>query len=179
MTHHRTRDCAFTTSRLEVGPWHDIGDRDGIDLIAAITTILTERTTDALPPDWQGDFDDDRARGWMSSRDVESPTLLVIERATGHPVGLVILFEAESGQGESNGVDVRLGYVFEESAWGQGFASELVSGLVNWAHRQSGIDSISGGVVDGNDASAKALLKNGFRATASYGGEQIYRHTID
>ena len=71
----------------------------------------------------------------------------------------MILFETE---GESNaGIEVRLGYLLAETAWGSGLASELVCGFVDWCRRQE-IASIVGGVGSENIASRRVLEKNGF-----------------
>ena len=48
-----------------------------------------------------------------------------------------------------------------ESAWGKGFATELITGLVNWC-RENAIKSITGGVEHNNPASARVLEKCGF-----------------
>ena len=173
MAHQETRHCAFVTERLEVGPWHRLAGRHGIDLAAAVGGLLTATTTAALPDDWRGDFDADRAQRWVVARDAESPTLLVVDRATGQPLGMVILFEVA---GDDDGaVEVRLGYVLGESAWGRGLATELVGGLVRWARGRPGIGSLSGGVAVGNEASAKVLRRNGFRPAGAGGGEQFHR----
>lgn len=129
MAHETARDCTFSTDRLVVGDWHDLSDQYGLDLVEIVTCVLTEATTPALPPNWRGDFDGERARRWVEARDGESPTLLVTDQETGHAIGLLILFKV-AGQGDSRRVDVRLGYILDESAWGRGLASELVSGLV-------------------------------------------------
>ena len=173
MAHETSRRCTFSTDRLVVGDWHDLSDRYELDLIETVSRVLTRTTTTALPPSWRGDFDEERARQWVAARDAESPTVLVIEPETGHAVGLLILFEV-AGQDDAGRVDVRLGYVVAESAWGRGLASELVGGLVDWARSEPTIGSISGGVAQGNEASARVLRKNGFKPSDTHDGEQIY-----
>jgi len=115
----------------------------------------------------------------MSSRDAESPMLLVNDQATSRAIGFVVLFETATDRDGSSGVDVRLGYVFAESARGRGSGTELVSGMVDWAREQPAIDSIPGGVRTDNEASARVLPKNGFRPTDSHDGEQMYPHHLD
>ena len=78
----------------------------------------------------------------------------MIDVASGAPLGLVLLFE----QAEN---ELRLGYMLAESSWGQGVASELIGGLVEWGER-SGIRSITGGVAFDNPASSRVLEKSGF-----------------
>jgi RimJ/RimL family protein N-acetyltransferase len=156
------------------GEWHSMSERWGLDLVAAVRSVLTRATTAELPPDWRGEFDDARAAGWIEERDAESPTLLAIERATGGPVGLLILFESPTG-GEPGRVDVRLGYVLAESAWGRGLGSELVGGLVGWARAEPDVASITGGVAPDNVASARVLIRNGFLRSETGVDRHTYR----
>ncbi len=143
-----------------------------LDLEGFVASALTPVTTETLPPEWQGDFDHDRARRWIKDRDAESAMLLTVERSSADPVGLMILFEMpHEGSPE---IELRIGYIIIEQAWGKGLASELVEGVVEWARGQAGISSISGGVAEDNPASSRALVKNGFRpAPDSSGGEQM------
>ena len=55
-----------------------------------------------------------------------------------------------------------MGYVIAESAWGKGFATEVVAGLADWCRDNGTIRSLIGGVADRNGASARVLRKNGF-----------------
>lgn len=155
-----TRRCEFVTERLVVGEWHLLAERTRADLAVAVTSILTEAATRPLPAAWRGPFTLDRSRDWIRERDDESVTLLVMDRASRDPVGLVILFEILVDDGPET--DVRLGYVLAEAAWGRGLASELVEGFVSWVRAQSSIRSIGAGVERDNAASARVLTKNGF-----------------
>ena len=155
-----SRDCVFVTRRLSVEPWHGAADKYGIDLTAAVAAILSPRTTRALPPAWQGGYTVERARRWVVERDRESVTLLVVDRYSDEPVGLMILYENASEHGAQR--RLRIGYVIKQSSWRKGIASELVSGLVQWARAQPLVGSITGGVESQNAASARVLTKNGF-----------------
>lgn len=140
--------------------------------------MLTEPVTRSLPASWQGSYTTERAREWIEERDEEGATLLVIDRLTRRPVGLMILSETQSEQ-DNGGREVRLGYLLSEDAWGQGIASELVSGFVGWCREQTSISSITGGVALDNPASMRVLQKNGFqlvqRENETAQDEQIYR----
>ena len=54
-------------------------------------------------------------------------------------------------------VEVRLGYLLAENAWGKGFASELIEGFVDWCRGQEAITSLAGGVEADNAASRRVL----------------------
>ena len=147
----------FSTERLLVNEWHSFSQDEWPqqDLDNVIQEILTERVTQNLPPSWQGSYTLARAHQWIIERDKEGITLLAVDKASKQVIGMMILFESEvSG-------NLRLGYMLNESAWGKGFASELVSGFVNWCRRND-IHSITGGVERSNIASRRVLEKCGF-----------------
>ncbi len=59
---------------------------------------------------------------WIADRDHEGTTLLVVEKSSRTPVGVIILFES-TREGTCT-VDLRLGYLLSEDSWGQGFACD-------------------------------------------------------
>jgi 2-polyprenyl-3-methyl-5-hydroxy-6-metoxy-1,4-benzoquinol methylase len=140
--------------------------------------MLTEASTRNLPDAWSGALSVERAEAWIEERDRESPTLLVIEKHSQQPIGLVMLFAASTDGGAE--VDLRIGYLFAEQAWGQGLATELVAGLADWARSQPSIRTLTGGVAPANPASARVLVKNGFETVAkSDDGEVTYQLSVD
>ncbi len=174
------RSCAFETERLLVKEWHALSPHDWQqqDLAHVVATMLAEPVTRSLPSSWQGDYTVERARAWVKERDHEGTTLLVVEKSAKQAVGLIILFETDA-EDSSNGIEVRLGYLLAEPAWGKGFASELVRGLVAWCRGQASISSIAGGVARENPASKRVLTKNGFHLVQREGeiaqDEQFFR----
>lgn len=163
--------CHFETSRLRVGQWHVIGSEIGTDLGAIVTELLTAASTRSLPDSWRGDYSTERARDWIDERDAESPTLLVVDRRSAESLGLVMLADVPAAE---SSIDLRIGYLFAETAWGKGFATELVAGLVGWARPHRSISTLTGGVAADNPASARVLVKNGFIAIdgADHEGEE-------
>ena len=119
--------CEFETDRLRVAPWHEIAERLEVDLAQVIARMLTVRATLGLPESWQGEHTAESASDWIDDRDAEASMLLVVESESGQPVGIVVLAEAPISTTE---VDVRIGYLIAEGVWGQGLATELVSGLL-------------------------------------------------
>lgn len=71
-------------------------------------------------------------------------------------------------------VDVRLGYVFAAQEWGNGYASEMVAGLVSLCSEHPTIHSIIAGVSMANVASARVLTKHGFACVGVDDHEQIF-----
>lgn len=153
--------CALETDRLLVKEWHSLSRDDG-ELARTVADILTDRVTGSLPSSWQGSYTLERAGTWVNERDREGTTLLIVERSTGQAVGLMILHETDA-EAVPNGIEVRIGYLLAEPAWGKGYASELIREFVGWCRAHKMICSLDGGVERGNPASARVMEKNGFR----------------
>ncbi len=174
------KSCSFTTDRLVVAEWHSLSppDRQHGSLAQVVATMLTEPVTRTLPTAWQGSYTVSRAREWVRERDKEGTTLLVIDKSTKEPVGLVILIEVDS-ENAIDGIEVRLGYLLSEPAWGRGLATELVGGFVDWCRTQASIATLAGGVDADNPASIRVLEKNGFRLVEADAGKaqdhRLYR----
>ena len=162
--------CAFDTERLGVAGWHEAG-RSPVALAETVAAMLSEPVTRWLPPDWQGPYSVERAARWIEDQDREGAVSLIERRETGRPLGLVLLFE-EPVEG---GVDLRLGYLLAESAWGHGYGGELLVGLVAWCAEQAEVRSVTGGVAPQNVASIRLLERAGFTRVDDAGGEWMYR----
>jgi RimJ/RimL family protein N-acetyltransferase len=160
------RSCRFDTDRLLVKEWHSLSGAqwDAPDHLAGIVRgLLTPEVTRSLPESWHGTYSLGRAREWIAQRDLEGSTLLVLDRACHKPLGLLILFEIDPGNGR--GVEIHLGYLLAEPAWGKGLASELIGGFVAWCRNQD-VALVVGGVEPGNIGSRRVLEKNGFSRQA-------------
>jgi ribosomal-protein-alanine N-acetyltransferase len=151
------KSCSFVTDRLIVNEWH-LFSVDDKYMASAIAAILTPRVTQTLPEVWRGEYSEDRAAKWLDALDREAATLLVLDRSSKNPIGLIILFENSA---EHSRCRVRVGYILAETAWGKGYATELLRGLVSWC-RDMRISSIVGGVEQENVASQRVMEKNGF-----------------
>jgi RimJ/RimL family protein N-acetyltransferase len=168
-------DCEFVTGRLQVSPWSAAAQRARLDLAGVIAELLTDRTTGALPDSWQGNYTAERARAWIEERDADSPTLLAMEAASGRPIGLVILAAIPL---DESMVDVRIGYVIAEASWGRGFATELLSGLIDWMRNERSVRTLTGGVDLTNHASVRVMENNGFHRISSDEATATYRLDI-
>jgi RimJ/RimL family protein N-acetyltransferase len=161
---------AFETERLRVLGWH-AAERAGAvaDLPAVVAAMLTEPVTRWLPPHWQGPYTRGRAEAWIAEQDAEGTVLLVEDRESGEPLGLVLLFEGPV----EGGVEVRLGYLLAETAWGRGYGGELLGGFVAWCRARGDVRTIIGGVAPENGASIRLLERYGFVPDAAEPGEDI------
>ncbi len=151
---------SFTTERLVLRNWRS--DLHSPDLRRSLETtlslILSDRVLEHLPPPLQLADTQGAVCAWITERAAESEVYLVIERANKDLVGLLIL------AAEPDATDcptIHIGYLLAETAWGRGFATELVSGLVS-ALKGQGPVRLVGGVGTGNVASARVLQKAGF-----------------
>jgi RimJ/RimL family protein N-acetyltransferase len=151
--------CRFVTSRLHVAEWHTLATCEALHLPDIVASLLTPGVTRALPEAWRGGYDLERAESWVRERDLEGATLLALDRTSSFPVGLVIL--SVSSLHNAPAIRIRLGYLLGETCWGQGLASELVQGFVDWC-RSARVGSIVAGVERNNVASRRVLQKSGF-----------------
>lgn len=162
---------AFTTPRLTVRPWEPVLDDTAAShlLKARLPTLLTPAVLEHLPPDFGPDSGPCGITHWIVARRKKAQVSLV-ERNS-ELIGLLFLFSPE---GESTR---HLGYLLCEDGWGQGYASELVQGLV--AHLQNGPPQIlHAGVTVDNPASARVLLKAGFSEDRPNTQDDIRRFTF-
>lgn len=140
-----------------------------------VAGMLTEPVTRWLTPSWHGPYAQQRAAEWIEARDAEGPVLLVQDRSTGDPLGLVLLYEEPTDEG----VEVRLGYLLAEHAWGRGLGGELLKGFVAWCRARGDVRTIIGGVAPENAASIRLLARLGFRPEAAAAGEDLsYRLSL-
>ncbi len=168
------RECAFATERLIVREWHSFSESEWQgDLVHTVTEMLTEETLRPLPTQWRGAYDTDRAQAWIAELDRHGPTLLMVEAATRTPVGLFILFEPPGD--DRSDIEVRLGYLIAEPAWGKGFATEAITGFVDWCRRDPRVSAIGAGVERENVASRRVLEKAGFVAQEDEDGDYWFR----
>jgi RimJ/RimL family protein N-acetyltransferase len=90
---------------------------------------------------------------WIDARAAESDIYLIRETGTEAVFGLMFLTPPFNN-------DIHLGYLLGRSTWGQGYASELLAGLVSHVPKTG--FRLLGGVGRENPASAHVLRKTGF-----------------
>ena len=88
-----------------------------------------------------------------------------IERLNGERIGDLCF----KGLNEDGSVEI--GYGLLEPFWRQGYATEAVIAMVDWASRQSGVKQVEAESEESNIASQKVLLKSGFEPTGKMGEE--------
>lgn len=150
----------FETSRLTVRNWRQDLDAPSRrkSLEAALEEILNSRVLEHLPPPLQLTVEGGIS-GWVSARAEESDVLLVTRAGSSELVGLLIIATDMESPGP---LTLHIGYLFAQADWGQGYATEVLSGLIAALGRGKPVRLV-GGVSPGNAASARVLEKVGFR----------------
>jgi len=166
-------DCSFDTLRLSATDWHSAmaAPKDGRSLAETVQALLTPAVTAPLPEAWQGPYSETRAEEWIRDRDAKGTTLLITSTDSGQSVGLVFLHESE--RLHPGKLELRLGYLIADSQWGKGYATELVSGLTNWAQERP-YGSIVAGVSSQNTRSRRVLEKCGFSRVSDSGSDEPF-----
>jgi len=144
----------FETERLSVAHWADTIAVPVArhNLATQLPDLLTPDVIAHLPPFF--DLTDQNIDQWIDARDAESDIYLIRETGTDTIIGLMFLTPPFNN-------DIHLGYLLGQAAWGQGYASELLAGLV--LHVPKTGFRLLEGVGRENPASAYVLRKTGFQ----------------
>lgn len=145
----------FRTPRLHVAHWQPLLKETR--LRDALSEILIPAVLRDLPPPMQLSGAPDSIPEWIAARASESEVYLVQTDGDRSIIGLLIL-AVDDGQKVAT---CHLGYLLGAPHWGQGYASELVAGLVA-ALDPGPVMRLVGGVAATNPASARVLEKHGF-----------------
>lgn len=146
------------TARLHARGWHNLTEPE-------LAALFTPKVVQWLPAGFQAQGSDRDRRDFLAAVSQQAE-VVALQTAHGQGIGLLILAFAEDDGNTRN-----LGYLFAETVWGQGLASELIGGL-QVLFRSSGV-TLSGGVMQENAASAWVLEKAGFTPRPA-GGETVY-----
>lgn len=154
--------CNFKTKRLMIKSLieNNVEKSQKKKLAKEVLSILTPEVTEFLPDSWQEINSINDSYKWLDERHEESTFLTVRLLLTGELVGLIFLYEPEI---QEKYFDLMFGYLFAETSWGKGYATELIKGLVKCCKNTGNIKSLSGGVAIKNVGSVKVLEKCGFK----------------
>ncbi|MFU1682360.1 GNAT family N-acetyltransferase [Phaeobacter piscinae] len=156
-----TQAKRFETVRMQVKSWSETisSHTQRSALVEELRDVLTPVVLRHLPKSLQMSKTHPAIDEWITSRSAESNVMLVRDRASDRLLGLLILAECSESEFLTT---VHLGYLFSEEAWGKGYATELIAGLVTWCKDEGQSVQLFGGVENGNTASSRVLQKNGF-----------------
>ena len=170
---------AFQTERLNVQNWtSQLADpAQRAALVKALTAILTPNVLRHLPEPLHLPKGGMAVNDWITDRAAESDVMTLVDKTDGAVLGLLILAVFPEAAGGST---MHLGYLLGEQAWGKGYASELIKGLILCLQNQKEPIELLGGVERENPASAKVLVKNGFEIAPEFATEtsDMFRRVI-
>ncbi len=149
----------FSTQRLSVSHWKDHLAQPHLrrKLADDLAALLIPAVLKNLPPPMQ--LRDRNISAWIEARHAESDILLVRQGTDNELIGLMVLaVDTESDPPPS----VHIGYLIGETAWGNGYASELLKGLQTEVSSGPAMRLVAG-VDRDNPASARVLQKAGFK----------------
>lgn len=154
------KNLAFETERLRVQHWQKMLDDPPARerLVKEIEPLLQPDVLRDLPPSMHLGDAPGAICNWVEARAAESECYHVTRRVDGDLLGLLILVEDTSPTPVPT---LHIGYLFAQTAWGQGFATELLGGVLDVAKRYGPL-CLMGGVAQSNPVSAHILRKLGF-----------------
>ena len=144
-------EISIRTARLSIAPWPSYTPPEDL---AALAAILTPTVLAPLPPHLQDARD---IGAWIAARQAASAVWSLRTNRDATLLGMVQVARDE----DAPQTTYRLGYLLGEAAWGQGYASEAVAGLLD-ALSQRGPACVLAGAVASNRASIRVLEKCGF-----------------
>ncbi len=155
----------FQTERMTTANWsNSINDASARKKLSVeLETLLTQPVLRHLPEPLQLTDHPDAIDQWISDRAAESAVMTIRDRTSANLLGLLILAEFSE---DATRPDIHIGYLFSEHCWGKGYATELVTGLVDWTKGRGHSVRLIGGVETQNMASARVLRKAGFERIA-------------
>ncbi|PCJ10547.1 MAG: GNAT family N-acetyltransferase [Rhodobacteraceae bacterium] len=149
----------LSTDRLCSGDWRRLGSND-------LAALFAPEVVEFLPMGFQGQRTETDQRNFLAELSQQAEVLALFD-ASGQGVGLLILSHANPGSPERH-----LGYLLAQHVWGQGLATGLIAALQDLFRCSDVI--LSGRVMLGNTASARALQQAGFLSEDN-GDEVFYR----
>lgn len=164
---------SFTTERLQVNTvcYEQVISQQP-SLLPRIVELLRPAVVEALPPYFQEINSNEDALRWLSTVCAESQLFTVVLKGQTLPMGFLFVHE------QSEGI-VHIGYLLGEAYWRQGYASELLSGFIDWAKQYTPYRCLVAGLDEDNQASKRLLVKLGFSLQASSeANTQIYHYNI-
>lgn len=168
--------AGFDTERLQAASWkHALQYRARRrKLTEELASVLTPAVLQYLPAPLQLEGGPQAVDDWIDARNAESDVLTIRECGPSALIGLLILAPLEEPDATRT---VHLGYLLAEQAWGRGYATELLQGLVEALGGQGRPATLLAGVEPGNAASARVLQKAGFHLDAdlSIPGTDMFR----
>jgi len=146
----------FQTARLKISEQSpDMDQTRQSTLLARIPELLSPAVVANLPPWFHNTESTHKAQLWLDKILSESRLFTVQHHDTGSIIGFIFV-------SVNNQNDAHIGYLLDENFWGQGLASELLTGFIRQASIAEPWHRLIAGVDHSNTASSGLLQKLGF-----------------
>lgn len=152
-----TMEGRFATERLVVEPWNDEFSASDLEELA---NILDEDVTAFLPDSLHYCSGETDVSEWARTFSSGNNKVSSVRLQNSELVGLLLLMNPLDSSEDVH----HLGYIFGKRYWGQGYATELLNGLVRQLTEDGYKGEVRAGVAKGNPASTKVLQKVGFES---------------
>ncbi|AXT29933.1 N-acetyltransferase [Pseudoalteromonas tunicata] len=154
----------FTSEHLSVYSCASIFLENQTFMVEKVVELLTPQVVKALPIGWQGIETPKQALNWLNDRFNESNLLAIKLKQSHEIIGFVFIHKTEENVSPAS---FNIGYLIGEKYWGKGYASEVLTALVNYYKNQAKASILLAGVETDNIASIKVLEKCGFEISKS------------
>ncbi|KZM41414.1 hypothetical protein OA92_13435 [Marinomonas sp. SBI22] len=144
---------------------------DKKELYQSIIKILTPEVVSQLPPYFSDINSRESAQAWLERMLDESLLFLVYQTELQQLIGFSFIYLEQTDEGQKN---AHLGYLLAQASWGKGFASELVSHLIEHIKTRNLAETLIAGVDESNLASIALLKKLGFNQSKSDVPENLF-----
>ena len=138
-----------------------------------LRVMLTPDVLRFLPPQLTLESGVNGIKDWIAQRRSAAEVYTISEIGAEDVIGLLFLMPTSAPELREHRV-VSLGYMFAESVWGKGYASELIAAVLSNLRDCS----VRGGVAVGNSASVRVLTKNGFHINKDLSDHEVEMYEI-
>ena len=149
---------SYQTARLQVSEL--LTSKQDTDFLVSMMGLLTVNVVENLPPSFHHINCTSSVQIWLDKLTADGRLMITKLKGECEPIGLVFL-SAES-------IDtMHIGYLLGEAYWGNGYATEILSGLLDFIESEGRITHLIAGVASDNLASMALLKKLGFSNRSS------------
>lgn len=156
---------SYQTSRLQIS--EIFNSKQEPDFLISVVGVLTPKVVENLPPYFQNINSIASGQKWLEQIISDGRLFIVKLADESHLIGFVFL-SSENASG------AHIGYLLGESYWGNGYATEILKGLIDFIELEGKITHLIAGVATDNEASIKLLHKLGFNKNSNEGNGTMF-----
>lgn len=143
----------YQTQRLKVS--EIFTNKQAPKFLVSVMKVLTSKVVENLPPYFQNIDSISSVKGWLEQI-ISTGRLFNVELlGENYPIGFVFL-------STENTNTTHIGYLLGEPYWGNGYATEILKGLIEFVRTEGKVTHLIAGVTTDNVVSINLLHKLGF-----------------